>query len=106
MKMNFDLVLRRNSHGRYIDLLSIINNARHFNAECSDVEYCFMLDLVKQGQIFIKLQFSSFSVMMYISAVHPRGRSIDLAISRKRKALDQNPFRVFISKAIEVDLVD
>ena len=47
--MNVDFVLRRNSQGRFINLLSIINDARHYSTECSDVEYCFMLDLVKQG---------------------------------------------------------
>ena len=47
--MNVDFVLRRNSRGRYIDLFSIFNNARHFNTECSDVEFCFWLDFVKQG---------------------------------------------------------
>ena len=47
--MNVDFGLSRNSQGRYINLLSIINNARHFNTKYSDVEYCFMLDFVKQG---------------------------------------------------------
>ena len=52
--MNVDFVLRRNSQGRYINLLSIINIARHFNTECSDVEYCFLLHLVIQGLKYLE----------------------------------------------------
>ena len=53
MDINVDFVLRCNSQGQYnynyINLLSLINNARHFNTECRDVEYCFWLGFVKQG---------------------------------------------------------
>ena len=52
--MNVDFVLRRNSQGRYINLLSIINDARHFNTECSDVKYYFWLNFVKQGLKYSK----------------------------------------------------
>ena len=39
MKMNIDFVLTSNSQGRYFNLLSITNNARHFDTEFSGTEY-------------------------------------------------------------------
>ena len=44
MNVAFVLITRR-----CINLLSMINNARHFITKCIDVEYCLWLGIVQQG---------------------------------------------------------
>ena len=82
----------RNTQGRYINPLSIIDYARHFYTECSDVEHCFRLDLVKQGlkssvnDLHVLLVFWVMTNEHSFSAGHPRGPYIDFTIFRKRRA--------------------
>ena len=87
MKMNVDFVRRRNPQGRYINLLNIIiknDNARHFSPECSEVEYCFMLEFVKQALKYSEnYNFLVFGNDIFF-AVHPRGY-VDISTSIEPK---------------------
>ena len=109
----------------HMQLPRLIYQPYQYDWRCKGFQYrvqwrgiLFWLDFVEEGIKYNQhmiLNFSwnfevfllfSFWAMIYIYEVHLRGQYIDLAISRKLKALNQHPFSVFISEILEVDFVD